>query len=172
MSEDQDELHDFGRADYFDAEAIGRPGERRFRLLARSGRHTASLWLERDQLDRLNIFLEQLLSQITGAPTLRPEAQASSSAPTAPDDFPDSPEVEFQVGRLEIEYNQDTQRFAFRAAPLEVLERDGELYVVEGSELQFSVTVSRSQVVVLYAHIGATLAAGRPRCPFCRQPMQ
>src|SRR5579862_7258067 len=143
MSEERDELHDFGRAELFDAEAIGRPGERKFRLIARSGRHTASLWLERDQLDRLNIFLEQLLSQITGAPTLRPEAQARANAPSAPDDFPDSPEVDFQVGRLEIEYDQDTERFAFRAAPLIVLERDGELFIVEGNELQFSVSVSR-----------------------------
>jgi len=168
-----DELHDFGRAEVFDAEAIGRPGNRRFRLFAISPRGAASLWLERDQIDRLNIFLEQLLAQITGVMTLRLEAQARAPrAPSAPDDFPDSPDVEFQVGRLEIEYREADERFYFRATPIEVVERDGELYAVEGATPLFAVNISRTQASFLSAHINATLAGGRPRCPFCNQPMQ
>ncbi len=168
-----DEVNDFGRAEVFDVEAIGRPGNRRFRLFAISPRGTASLWMERDQIDRLNIFLEQLLAQITGVITLRLEAQARKPrAPHAPDDFPDSPEVEFQVGRLEIEYREVEERFFFRATPIEVVERDGELFAVEGTESLFAVNISRTQASFLSAHINAILAGGRPRCPFCNQPMQ
>src|SRR5262244_282316 len=45
------EPHDFGRAELLDAEAIGQPGSRRFRLFARSGRGSAVLWMEREQLE-------------------------------------------------------------------------------------------------------------------------
>ena len=48
MSEDQ---VDFGRAHVLGAEAIGEPGNRRFRIYIRSQRGSASLWLEREQRD-------------------------------------------------------------------------------------------------------------------------
>ena len=68
MSEDQ---IDFGRAQLLGAEAIGEPGNRRFRIYARSLRGSASLWLEREQLDALGQALEQLIARITSGMALR-----------------------------------------------------------------------------------------------------
>ena len=89
-----DEFYDFGRAEIFDAESIGEPGSRRFRIFVRSPRGTASLWLERDQLETLGSLIEKVLAKTTGVMTLRAEAQAEPTPPPgAPDDFPSEPDV-------------------------------------------------------------------------------
>ena len=71
-----DDLQELGRAELLDAEAIGQPGNRRFRIYARSSRGTASLWLEREQMEALSLAIDQLLAQAAGGMVLRAEAQA------------------------------------------------------------------------------------------------
>ena len=59
-------MHDFGRAELFDAEAIGQPGNRRFRIFARSPYGSATLWMEREQLEALSLAVDKLLAQVSG----------------------------------------------------------------------------------------------------------
>jgi uncharacterized repeat protein (TIGR03847 family) len=168
-----DEMHDFGRAELLDAEAIGQPGERRFRLFARSPHGTASLWMEREQLEALSLAIDQMLTQISEGDVLHPEALAEvPAAPGAPADFPDEPDVEFQVAHMQIGYDEDRDRILMRAAPLELVERDGEMAVREDTPALFSAYITRAQATTLSAHIVAILARGRPRCPFCGRPME
>ncbi len=168
-----DELHDFGRAELFDAEAIGQPGQRRFRLYSRSTRGTVSLWLEREQLEALSLALDQVLAQISGGDILRPEALADvPPPPPAPRDFPAEPDLEFQVAQMQIGYDEDRDLIRLRAAPLELIEQDDELVVREDVEPLYSVLISRGQATRLNSHIISILAGGRPRCPFCNRPMQ
>lgn len=169
-----DELFDLGRAELFDAEAIGQPGNRRFRLYARSQRGTASLWLEREQLERLSLAIDQVLAEISGGEMLRPEAMANVMLPPgAPDDFPVQPDIEFQVSAMQLGYDEDHDVMLLRAAPLELIEQDdGELTVREDVEPQFSALMSRGQAMQLNSHILNILASGRPRCPFCGRPME
>jgi uncharacterized repeat protein (TIGR03847 family) len=168
-----DRQHDLGRVELLDAEAIGQPGGRRFRLFARSPRGTASLWLEREQLEALSLAIDQMLAQISGGEILRMEAMASVPAPQgAPEDFPDDPGIEFHIGQMQIGYDEDRDLILMRAAPMELIEQDGELVVREDVEPQFSADISRAQASRLSQHIFAVLAGGRPRCPFCGQPME
>ncbi len=168
-----DEMHDFGRAELLDAEAIGEPGARRFRLFARSPRGAASLWMEREQLEALSLAIDQMLTQISEGEVLRPEALAEvPDAPGAPQDFPSEPDVEFQVAHMQLGYDEDRDRILMRAAPLELVERDGELVVREDAPAQFSAYISRAQAGTLSSHIMGILARGRPRCPFCGRPME
>src|SRR5260221_6130188 len=130
------ERNDFGSAELLDVEAIGQPGNRRFRLFAlgQDGL-SASLWMEREQLEALAVAIDRLLAQVLGRVVLRPEAQASAApAPHAPTDFPKHPDVEFQVGQMQIGYDEDDDCVVLRASPLEVIERDGELEVKEEVE--------------------------------------
>jgi uncharacterized repeat protein (TIGR03847 family) len=168
------EHYDFGRAELLDAEAIGQPGNRRFRIFARGSRgRTASLWMEREQLEALALALDRLLAQVSGRIVLRPEAQAAPAPPSgAPSDFPEHADVEFQVGQLQIGYDEEDDVLLLRAAPLEVIERDGELEVEEEVEPQFGVTLTQAQATRLSAHIGGVLSGGRPRCPLCGRPME
>jgi uncharacterized repeat protein (TIGR03847 family) len=168
-----DEMHDLGRSELLDAEAIGQPGERRFRLFARSPRGTASLWMEREQLEALSLAIDQMLTQISDGDVLRPEAMAEvPNAPGAPADFPDEPDVEFQVAQMQIGYDEDRDQILMRAAPMELIERDGELVVREDAPMLFSAYMSRTQAGTLSTHIMSILARGRPRCPFCGRPME
>lgn len=167
------ERYDFGNADLVDVESVGRPGSRRFRLFAESsGGLTASLWMEREQMEALAVAIDKLLAQVSGRVVLRPEAQAAASpAPHAPPDFPQHPDIEFQVGQLQLGYDEDDDVFILRAAPLEVIERDGELEVQEDVEPAFAVSLSQTAATRLTIHISAVLSGGRPRCPMCGRPM-
>jgi uncharacterized repeat protein (TIGR03847 family) len=167
------ELHDFGRPELLDAEAIGQPGNRRFRLFARHVHRTASLWLERQQMEQLSLALDQLLAQIAGGDVLRPEAQAEPpSPPSAPADFPTHADVEFQVGQLTLGYDEDADRVVLLAAPLVLEEQDGEVVARENVEPRFAVQMTRQDATRLSGHIAGVLAAGRPRCLFCGMPME
>jgi uncharacterized repeat protein (TIGR03847 family) len=167
-----DEMQDFGRAELFDAEAIGQPGSRRFRLFARSPHGSASLWMEREQLEALSLAMDKLLAQVSGGDILRPEAMANVTPPPgAPSDFPENPLLEFQVANMQLGYDEDRELVLVRAAPLELVEREGELIVSEDVEMLFSILISRNQALRLSQHIVSILATGRPRCPFCGRPM-
>lgn len=167
-----DELHDFGRLDLLGAEAIGQPGSRRFRLYAQSRHGTAVLWLEKQQLEELSLALDQLLAQATGGEALRTEAVAERVAPpVAPTDFPLHPEIEFQVLGMQIGYDEAHDLMLLRATPLEIVERDGELFARGDADPQFAGVFTRLQAVRLSAELFAIIATGRPRCPFCGQPM-
>lgn len=169
MSEDQ---VDFGRAQLLGAEAIGEPGNRRFRIYVRSPRGSAILWLEREQLDALGQALEQLIARITSGMALRIEAAAKlPKPPGAPTDFPKDPDVEFVVGNMQISYDEALERTTLRAGPLILIEQDGEYITNDDADFPFSVYFSREQADQLTVHIRGIVAAGRPRCPFCNRPM-
>ena len=59
---------DFGHVDAADADAVGAPGERRFRLLARSSGRHATLWMEKEQLTALGRGFSQLLAERLAPP--------------------------------------------------------------------------------------------------------
>jgi uncharacterized repeat protein (TIGR03847 family) len=168
-----DDLHDFRQAELLGAEAIGQPGSRRFRLYVRGRRETASLWLEKQQLEELSLALDQLLAQATGGEILRTEAMAEPVAPPpAPDDFPVRADVEFQVAGMQIGYDETHDLLLLRASPIEIVERDGEVFARADSEPRFAALFSRAQAVRLSGQLFAIIAGGRPRCLFCGQPME
>src|SRR5262245_43862586 len=159
MSDDPQEL---GQAELLDAEAIGLPGNRRFRIYARSPHGTASLWVEREQMEALSLAIDQMLAQIAGGMVLRAEAQAARPLPPgAPDDFPEEADVEFQVGKMQISYDGDSDLITLRVAPMLLVEQEGELVTDEDTEFLLAITSSRTQAERLSAHITAILAAGR-----------
>lgn len=168
------ESFNFGRAELLDVEAVGRPGNRRFRLFARSALgKTASLWMEREQMDALAQAMDQLLAQVSGRMVLRPEAQAAPPATSGvPADFPEFPDVDFQVGQLQLGYDEDDEQILLRARPLEIIEEGGELTAREDAEPLFAAALSTVRAARLSAHIAGVLNAGRPRCPLCGRPME
>ena len=142
-------------------------------MFARSGRATASLWLEREHLDQLSMAIDELRARVTKRAVLRPEAMAEVAAPPgAPRDFPARPDIEFQVAAMQIGYDEDRELVLLRAGPLEVVEEDGEVVARADVEMAFSAFITRAQAARVSAHILSILASGRPRCPFCGRPME
>ncbi|MDQ2903995.1 MAG: DUF3090 family protein, partial [Chloroflexota bacterium] len=73
---------DLGIVELLGAEAVGQPGQRRFRLFARSSRGTAVMWMEKEQLSTLSVAVDRLLAHITEGQVLRVEAQAAAPEPS------------------------------------------------------------------------------------------
>jgi len=83
---------DFGLARGIDTQAFGQPGQRTFRLrIVGADGETASMWLEKEQLQALSLALKQMMGQLeyNGDP---PAAHVG--------DFPVTAEHDFRVGRM------------------------------------------------------------------------
>jgi uncharacterized repeat protein (TIGR03847 family) len=137
-------------------EAIGEPGQRRFRLLAALAGETYVVWMEKQQLQALGLALEQMLEQTTDR---GPEIDTSDP----PLDFDTDSEHQFRVGRIELGYDIDADTFIVAAHDLLSEEQDDE------SVLRFR--MSRGQARSLSRDAAQVVAAGRPICPMCGQPM-
>ena len=98
----------FGPATRLQAQAIGEPGHRTFRLLVESddGR-AAALWVEKEQLQALGLAIEQLLAEFQGVPAAR------AAAPAADRDLPAQSDGRLQ-GR--VDWRSGRTRASSRAA--------------------------------------------------------
>jgi uncharacterized repeat protein (TIGR03847 family) len=144
-----------------EAEAIGVPGQRTFRLRITSGQRTASLWLEKEQLQALALGLMRLLVQMG-----RPEDIGTAGAVADPlSPFPDQPSLEFKVGRLGLGFDQADESIVFFAYDVESEEEP------EQTEAVLAYRASPDQCRDLLAMIEGIMAAGRPICRFCLAPI-
>ncbi len=158
-------VYDFGPLDELKPEAIGVPGNRRFRLLLRQGRRTACFWMEKQQMGALADAISELLSQLEGGQGL-PE-------PTALDSYPEPFEVEAQTGRLALGYNELTDLFLLLLFDLEteirVQENATSPEEIETSAANMSPTlrceVTRSQLERFYGEAAQVIQSGRPPKP-------
>ncbi len=167
---------DFGLVERVQADAVGVPGQRRFRLRARTATDYAQLWVEREQTQALSLALEQLLAQIQ---MQRSEGKVASDPGASLDDFPPTPTVEFTVGRLGIGYDEDSDLIILQLSNIEQAAEGEEDAEPEPSSLSsqpgvpdvLTIRFNRPQAVALKEQCDQTLAAGRPRCPLCGAPM-
>ena len=141
--------------DRFTAGAVGQPGFRVFFLQAVEGTQVVSLRLEKQQVGALGQYLQGVLSDL---PVVPPEA-----LPTALD-LVEPVVAEWIVGTLAVAYDGAEDRVVLQADEM-VDEEAGE----EGSHARFHLT--RAQVVAFCAHAETLVAAGRPPCPICGQPL-
>lgn len=148
---------DFGLVDAMDAEALGEPGARTFRLRARAGQNLGALWMEKEQLTQLGQAISRLLAdRATQRGRFRPERAAMG-------DF-QFPDVDMQIVRLGIDYDNDTQRVILVADDQEALQR--------GDTPAFRVEISHAQALGLAQQISEVVSAGRPLCPLCGHPLE
>src|ERR1700686_1122002 len=62
---------DLGPVNVIGADAVGGPGQRRFRLYAQAGTRSVIMWMEKEQLTRLSLALDRAMAQITDGHLLR-----------------------------------------------------------------------------------------------------
>jgi uncharacterized repeat protein (TIGR03847 family) len=136
-------------------EALGEPGQRRFRLLVSSGTETTVLWMEKMQVDALGRALEQLLEQL-------PEDDVASEISEVEPEFDLRSDRQFRVGKLEIGYDEARDRVVLIAYDLEEPETFGPAAVCR---------LTRTQSAEISEEAERVVAAGRPRCVMCGMPM-
>ena len=165
---------DLGPIEIVGAEAIGQPGQRRFRLFAMIDDTSVALWMEKEQLNNLSIALDRILAQLTEGRVLRTEAQASTPEPPqgAPANFSANPEFEFQVGQLRISYDERRNLLVLTSVPLGIVMEPGqEPQVILRDEDTLSFRFTLEQAKELTSSITILVSGGRPICPLCRMPL-
>lgn len=135
-------------------EALGQPGQRRFRLLVNMSGETWVAWMEKQQVQALGLALEQMLEQI-------PEGGPSSAA--AFGEFDTESRRQFRVGRMELGYDDRSERVVIIAH--DINETDDE------AEPALTCRINREQAAELSGEAAIVVAAGRPRCTMCGAPM-
>ena len=156
---------DLGRVSSLEAEAIGEPGQRTFRLRLSSGEHTASLWLEKEQLQALALALMRLLVQM-GQPEYIPAAGTVANPLSS---FPEEPSLDLKVGRLGLGLDQTEGNIVLFAYETE--EGEDEPEESEQAEAALACRAAPAQCRDLVAMIEGIVAAGRPLCRLCLAPI-
>ncbi len=165
---------DLGRVDILGADAVGQPGQRRFRLYVSSPRGSAIMWMEKTELNSLSLTLDRAMAMVTEGQMLRVEARIGSQPEPMemPAEFPAGSSQEFQVGHMQLSYNERNDMFLLSVSPLELaIEGEREPRVVINEEHAVSFAFSLQEAQRLSEAITATVAGGRPVCPLCHEPL-
>jgi uncharacterized repeat protein (TIGR03847 family) len=144
-------------------EAIGEPGQRRFRLLAMLGGETVIVWMEKQQLQALGLALEQMLEQL---PNAGPELGTTG----APVEFDLRTRRQFRAGRMELGYDEGTDKLVIVAHDMND-EPETDDVAIDDVPASFACRITREQAREVSADAAAVVAAGRPRCTMCGAPM-
>ena len=152
-----DARYDFGPVSAVKAEALGEPGQRRFRLLLEGQGGNACLWLEKNQLFQLSVAIRQMLATLSS-----PGSQEGVPYPGASPANQDKTSMEFDVGNLSLGHDPERDLFLIEAHNRED-DQDREALLVFWA--------SRAQLEGLAKEAQAVCAAGRPLCPLCNAPM-
>lgn len=173
-------VHRYDSPDRFVAGTVGQPGERTFFLQAREGNRITSVVVEKQQVSVLAEHLERVLDEILR----RSSGQVEVPPPVgrATDNSPlDAPITEeFRVGTMTIAWDPAANRVVIElfsnvdqaddpeepepedpAAAQDEVDAD-EVIIVKISPAYARDFIARAQALV---------AAGRPACPFCLQPI-
>ena len=136
-------------------EALGEPGQRRFRLVVVINGRTIVAWMEKEQIRRLGELLLDVLARLPQGS----DVAAESSAVYEPDET--SPD-QFRAGRMELSYDEEDDRLIVIIHDIEVEEN-------AAPALSFRLSRSQSRDFSVAAEV--LVSAGRPACPLCGLPM-
>lgn len=163
--------NDLGSLEILGAATVGQPGQRRFCLYVQSRRGSAVIWMEKEQLNRLSLTLDQVLAQLTEGQVLRTEAQAGGRPAPAglPADFLSAPEYDLRSSQMGLTYDERDESFTFTVTPVEIImeleQEEPQLLVQEDEAIFFQ--FSQQQAQELAGTINLLMTGGRPVCPLC-----
>ena len=150
-------LTEFGPLQHLSAEAVGQPGQRRFRLRAINDDGAyAFVWMEKEQLAAIGEAIETTLAD-AGAPPSGPVAGAPDPVFPLRADH----ELDVRAGRLSLGLNEEARRIVILCAEAPA----------EGEAEAISLDFGFDDAHRLRARIEDVVAAGRPPCPFCGAPV-
>jgi len=172
-------IYNFENPDRFVAGAIGQPGSRTFYLQAREGERIVSVLLEKLQVGLLAERLTQLLAELRERGAKVPDGPTPADVDAAPLDEPIN-EV-FRVGTMAIVWDGDDESIVIEAAAMgeddaaedaihEVTDEVAEIDVDAEPDV-VRVHLDPPRALAFAQRALDVVAAGRPPCPFCGQPL-
>jgi uncharacterized repeat protein (TIGR03847 family) len=177
-------VHRYDSPDRFVAGTVGQPGERTFFLQAREGNRITSVVVEKQQVSVLAEHLERVLDEILRRSSGQVEVPppVSRASDTSPLDAPIT--EEFRVGTMTIAWDPTVNRVVIELfSNVDQSEESDESDVEAPGESAGSTSeeIDADEVIVVkispayardfIARAQALVAAGRPACPFCLQPI-
>jgi uncharacterized repeat protein (TIGR03847 family) len=176
-------VHRYDAPDRFVAGTVGQPGERTFFLQAREGNRITSVACEKQQVsvlaEHLDKVLDEVLRRSSGGVNVPPAATKTKD--TDPLDAPIT--EEFRVGTMTIAWDPTIDRIVielFSNVDTDDEEAEEEVAATEAAteaddtinaDEVFVVKITASYARDFVARAQALVAAGRPPCPFCLQPL-
>ncbi|MFG1946540.1 DUF3090 domain-containing protein [Nonomuraea sp. NPDC048826] len=160
-------VFDYDPPERFVAGALGQPGARAFFLQARSEGRLTTVALEKLQVAALAGRLEELLDEVlrrSGGAAHVPAVAPADLADEAPLDLPVS--EDFRVGTMALAWDPDRSQVVIEAQEM-VDEED--LDAPEPAVLRVRISAGAARAFTQRAL--EIVAAGRPPCPLCAQPL-
>lgn len=155
--------------------AVGRPGQRTFYLQARKANELVSVGFEKIQAAALADRLEALLGELRRRGLSIPDEVPAGSHDTRPLDEP--VREEFRAGVLVLGWDPQAEEVVIEARAIGDQEADPADEPAEvddddptGPDL-LRVRITPTAAVAFVARTRAIVAAGRPPCPWCGQPL-
>ena len=148
-----------GAAQSVSAETFGRPGQRTFRLVAEAGRAQSFIWLEKEQLFQLALYLQQAVKQL---------GESVGDKESAPGERPwmgDPLEQDFRARQMQLEYDREANCFVIHAYEGDEDDPDA------GAQTSVSFWMTMAQSSELADQALRICAAGRPPCFLCGAPI-
>jgi uncharacterized repeat protein (TIGR03847 family) len=179
------QLFEFDPLERFVAGTVGQPGDRTFYLQASEGSRLVSVALEKVQVAALAEKLDELLDEVRrrqGPDSAVPAAVTVELEDVRPLDAP--VEEEFRVGTLALAWDEDTGQVIVEAQSMEtpavesslgepdapdsgIGEPDGTAFAGDLLRVRISPAVARA----FAKRALRVVAAGRPPCPLCGNPL-
>lgn len=144
-----------GDAQYVQPQALGEPGQRRFRIVVVANGLTWMLWMEKQQVQALGLAMEQIL-EFMPAHNTWPEWMLHDV------EYDESTDLQFRVGRIEMGFDAVEGRVVIAAH--DINQEDTE----SAPDVRFRMTL---QMARAFSEEAADLMTkGRPLCPMCGLP--
>ena len=168
-----------GAATTVEALTFGEPGRRTFRIDAHAGPATCTVWMEKEQLQQLGVYLRDMVGRLSQEDRdrnsdLREEGWSGGELT-----------IDFKAGQMLLSYDQDSNAFylqAYEREAAELLEEEpsqsaegstpdneGNAEPIETESVGFWITTA--QATILGEESLKICAAGRPTCFLCGQPI-
>ena len=173
-------VHLFDPPERFVVGTVGEPGQRTFFLQARSGSRLTSVVLEKEQVAALAERVDEMLDEI-----VRTSAGSSPVPAVSPVELDDSEpleqpiEEEFRVGTMTLAWDNSAEQvvmeiFSVEASAEDEEEEESGPTATEDDEdngevLEVHLTAATARAFAKRAN--SVVAAGRPSCPFCGNPL-
>jgi uncharacterized repeat protein (TIGR03847 family) len=151
---------EFEEVDTFQATAVGQPGSRVFYLHARAGDERVTVKCEKQQVSAIAQYLRRVLSDLPPAET-RPLTGAV--------DVP--AEQAFVLGPIGLGYDRGNDRVLVQLEELVATDEDDEDAGEAADRSHVRLYMTRSQAAAFCDHADDLVAAGRPSCQWCGNPI-
>lgn len=152
-----------GRLSRVEAVTFGQPGRRTFRLDLRAGAAFCSMWLEKEQLFQLGVYLRDYVAELSA------DERRRESSPREPAWRGGETTIDFQAGQMFLSHDKESNSFYMQAHERETGEEPAGGVREEGESVSFWMTMT--QATELAEESLRICAAGRPTCFLCGQPI-